>query len=108
MKNIHFFLGVYYFNRSRIPVFAVDGPPSTCAHRSASRTKTTIPLRKQAMIKHAYIPAIFLVTLVAAVAAISFDHSQFDQILKAYADDQGLVDYNGIAGDARFQNYMQR
>ena len=37
-----------------------------------------------------------------------FEHSQFDQILKAYVDDQGLVDYNAIARDTRFQTYMEQ
>jgi len=37
----------------------------------------------------------------------TFDHSLFDQILREYVDDKGLVDYNGIAGDLRFQTYME-
>ena len=35
--------------------------------------------------------------------AETFDHSKFDQILKQYVDDKGLVDYNGIAKDPRFR-----
>ncbi|MCK4984335.1 MAG: DUF547 domain-containing protein [Desulfobacterales bacterium] len=59
------------------------------------------------MIKHAYILILFSLIIVPRASAIAFDHSQFDQILKAYVDDQGLVDYNGIAKDTRFQNYME-
>jgi Protein of unknown function, DUF547 len=40
-------------------------------------------------------------------AAATFDHSKFDRILKVYVDDQGRVDYNGIAKDPMFQEYMQ-
>jgi hypothetical protein len=39
-------------------------------------------------------------------AAASFDHSTFDQILKKYVNDKGLVDYNGVAGDPAFKTYM--
>ena len=39
--------------------------------------------------------------------AETFDHSKFDQILKQYVDDKGLVDYNGIAKDPRFGEYME-
>jgi hypothetical protein len=46
-------------------------------------------------------------SLVHGAMASTFDHSLFDQILKAYVDDKGLVDYNGIAKDARFSQYMQ-
>ena len=45
--------------------------------------------------------------LVPGVFANDFDHSKFDQVLKRYVDDQGLVDYNGIAGDHNFSEYMQ-
>jgi hypothetical protein len=38
--------------------------------------------------------------------AYTFDHSKFDQILKQYVNDKGLVDYNGIAKDPRFGEYM--
>ena len=41
-----------------------------------------------------------------AAHAADFDHSKFDQILKTYVDSQGRVDYNGIAGDAAFGEYM--
>ena len=60
------------------------------------------------MIKHAYILILLSLIIVPTASAIAFDHSQFDQILQAYVDDQGLVDYNGIAKDTRFQNYMER
>ena len=39
--------------------------------------------------------------------AETFDHSMFDQILKEYVDDKGLVDYNGIVKDPRFGQYME-
>lgn len=38
--------------------------------------------------------------------AKDFDHSLFDQILKRYVDDKGLIDYNGIGRDHRFAQYM--
>ncbi|UCD80150.1 MAG: DUF547 domain-containing protein [Desulfobacterales bacterium] len=44
---------------------------------------------------------------IPAVRADGFDHSKFDRILKEYADEKGLVDYNGIAKDERFSEYMQ-
>jgi hypothetical protein len=40
-------------------------------------------------------------------SAVGFDHSKFDQVLKTYVNDQGLVDYNGIAGDQGFKAYME-
>jgi hypothetical protein len=40
-------------------------------------------------------------------SAETFDHSKFDQILKQYVDDKGLVDYNGISKDPRFKEYME-
>jgi hypothetical protein len=39
--------------------------------------------------------------------ADAFDHSKFDLILKQYVNDEGLVDYNGIAKDPRFGEYME-
>ncbi len=39
--------------------------------------------------------------------ANSFDHSKFDQVLKQYVDEKGLVDYNGVAKDQEFSEYMQ-
>ena len=41
-----------------------------------------------------------------AIGAV-FDHSKFDQVLKNYVDDQGRIDYNGIATDAPFRAYME-
>ena len=58
------------------------------------------------MNKKTYILILFSLVVAPAALAMVFDHSQFDQILKAYVDDQGLVDYGGIAGDKRFHNYM--
>ena len=51
------------------------------------------------MNKKPYILILLSLILVPAAFAMAFDHSQFDQILKAYVDDQGLVDYNAIARD---------
>lgn len=52
--------------------------------------------------------AIWIVLWMASIVSASdFDHSKFDQILKEYVDDKGLVDYNGIAKDTRFTEYMQ-
>jgi hypothetical protein len=39
--------------------------------------------------------------------ASGFDYSKFDQVLKTYVNDKGLVDYNGIAGDRMFRAYMK-
>ncbi len=41
------------------------------------------------------------------VPAGGFDHSAFDQVLKTYVNNQGLVDYNGIAGDPAFKAYLE-
>jgi hypothetical protein len=38
--------------------------------------------------------------------AVDFDHSKFDQILKTYVDPEGRVDYNGIALDDAFHEYI--
>ncbi len=45
--------------------------------------------------------------MIPGVSASTFDHSKFDQILKAYVDNKGLVDYNSIAQDKKFTEYMQ-
>jgi hypothetical protein len=45
--------------------------------------------------------------LCLAAEASGFDQSKFDQILKTYVDDRGLVDYNGIAKDPAFRAYME-
>lgn len=45
--------------------------------------------------------------LAPGVFANDFDHSKFDQILKSYVDEKGLVDYSGIAKDQQFSEYMQ-
>jgi hypothetical protein len=60
------------------------------------------------MNKKAYILILISLVIAPTVSAMAFDHSQFDQILQAYVDDEGLVDYNAIAKDTRFQNYMER
>ena len=50
---------------------------------------------------------IFLTGLQRSVSAADFDHSIFDQVLKTYVNNQGLVDYNGITGDQSFKKYME-
>jgi len=57
---------------------------------------------------------IFFVVFIFMIAGIcrpgaagGFDHSVFDQVLKTYVNDQGRVDYNGIAGDPSFKAYMK-
>ncbi len=45
--------------------------------------------------------------LIPGVSAAPFGHSKFDQVLKKYVDDKGLVDYNSIAKDKGFSEYMQ-
>jgi hypothetical protein len=50
-----------------------------------------------------YIPLWFI----PGVSAGTFDHSKFDQALKKYVDDKGLVDYNSIAKDSGFSEYVQ-
>ncbi len=59
------------------------------------------------MIRKAYILIIFSLTIAALASATIFDHSKFDRLLKAYVDDQGLVDYNAMAQDTRFQEYIE-
>ena len=48
-----------------------------------------------------------LLWLIPGASAATFDHSKFDQVLKKYVDDKGLVDYNSIAKDRGFSEYMQ-
>ena len=48
-----------------------------------------------------------LLWLIPGVSAGTFDHSKFDQALKKYVDDKGLVDYNSIAKDSGFSEYVQ-
>jgi hypothetical protein len=45
--------------------------------------------------------------LVPGVFANDFDHSKFDQVLKIYVDEKGLVDYNGIGKNQKFSLYLQ-
>lgn len=51
------------------------------------------------------IPMMF--SAIHAASSAPFDHSQFDLVLKQYVDEEGLVDYNGIAQDRRFSEYMK-
>ncbi len=39
--------------------------------------------------------------------ANTFDHARFDLVLKKYVDEKGMVDYNGVAKDRQFSEYMQ-
>lgn len=48
-----------------------------------------------------------LIVFSAVQGAYPFDHSNFDLILKQHVDDRGLVDYNGIAKERRFLDYMK-
>ena len=49
---------------------------------------------------------IFVTGLQRSVSAADFDHSIFDQVLKTYVNNLGLVDYTGIAGDQSFKIYL--
>jgi hypothetical protein len=53
--------------------------------------------------------AILLITIAhqQATQAADFDHSKFDHISKTYVDTEGRVDYNGIAADNTFREYMR-
>ncbi|MEJ2166756.1 MAG: DUF547 domain-containing protein [Desulfobacterales bacterium] len=59
------------------------------------KTKTTIAI------------AAILIIMATLVTAAGFEQSRFDQVLKTYVNAKGLVDYNGIAGDAQFKAYMK-
>ena len=54
----------------------------------------------------AYILIVFFLTIAPLVSAATFDYSKFDQVLKAHVDDHGLVDYNAIAKDIRFKDFI--
>lgn len=62
-------------------------------------------MKKNAIIFAAFI--LFFSGLDRTGSAAGFDHSKFDQVLKTYVNNQGLVDYNGIAGDQSFKMYME-
>jgi len=53
----------------------------------------------------------FLISVLVVFSLIheakAFDYSAYDQILKQYVDERGLIDYNGIARDRRFAEYMK-
>jgi hypothetical protein len=59
------------------------------------------------MIRKAYILIIFSLTIAPLASATTVDYSKFEQVLKAYVDDQGLVDYNAMAKDIRFQAFIE-
>jgi len=48
-----------------------------------------------------------MLCLAPEVLAETFDHSKFDLALKRYVDDKGLVDYNGIAKEKYFTEYIR-
>jgi hypothetical protein len=54
----------------------------------------------------AWAAVVFLWIVPEARAAV-FDHSLFDQILRTYVDERGLIDYNGIAKDSKFYAYLK-
>ena len=54
-----------------------------------------------------FISILIIFSMVQVGRAATFDHSKFDLVLKQYVDDRGLVDYNGIAQDRRFSEYMK-
>ena len=51
--------------------------------------------------------SLLIVALFPPLAGADFDHAKFDQALKTYVNDEGLVDYNGIAKDKAFASYIQ-
>lgn len=62
------------------------------------------------MKKNAIIFAASILLLIGhhgSAPAADFDHSIFDQVLRTYVNDQGRVDYNGIAGYLPFKAYME-
>jgi len=62
-------------------------------------------MRKSAIIFA--VTLLFVTGITRFVIGGGFDHSIFDQVLKTYVNNQGLVDYNGIAGDQSFKRYME-
>ena len=62
------------------------------------------------MINHIIYLTVSSLTIVVcspAFAAADFDHSKFEQALRTYVDDKGLIDYNGIASDQAFKAYVK-
>ena len=43
---------------------------------------------------------------VQGAIAATFDHSQFDKVLKDNVDEKGLIAYNSIAKESRFHEYF--
>jgi hypothetical protein len=60
----------------------------------------------QRIIGFCVVVLISMLPTVSEFYAAGFDHAKFDQVLKEYVDEKGLVDYNGIAKDPRFSAYM--
>ncbi len=46
--------------------------------------------------------------LVTVVETITFDHREWDQLLHAYVNDKGEVDYASIGNDARLTHYLDQ
>jgi len=53
------------------------------------------------------IPFLTIPCLTPEGLADSFDHSKFDHVLKRYVNGEGLVDYNSIAKDRSFFEYIE-
>ena len=54
------------------------------------------------------VTALLAVTVArTATSQDTFDHAGFDAVLRAHVQD-GLVDYDGVAADPRFESYLQR
>jgi hypothetical protein len=59
------------------------------------------------IIRYLVLLILILLWITPGVSAGTFDHSKFDRVLKKHVDDKGLVDYNSIAKDRGFSEYMQ-
>jgi hypothetical protein len=49
---------------------------------------------------------LIIVFWVQGAIAATFDHSQFDHVLKDNVDEKGLIAYNSIAKESRFHEYI--
>lgn len=50
---------------------------------------------------------VFIIAFFPSPSTAGFDHAAFDQALKVYVNDEGRVDYNGIAKDQAFASYVK-
>ncbi len=57
--------------------------------------------------RRAAFAAAIVVTFFLVQESYPFDHSKFDHTLRQYVDEEGLVDYNGIARDKDFSDYIE-